>query len=156
MRLNFLVFLLSSFFLINGQNLKKDESDTFLVTIFKWEKDLDGKDTKKVIKIDAEGNIEYNRVKNYAKLNASSFNNGCIKFIETEKLIKIEDNDDPTPASPIPQNEEQIINITIIQIKDLIKDEYSWIEKIKSPEKKSSFLKYFKKDDSEVLYELLK
>lgn len=116
----------------NSQELKETRR-FYKITIFQWTKDSLGIDNKRLVVIDENGDVTYNKQKNYAKFDVAILESFFSQFIQKENIIKNVANDDPPSVASIPNNGEKNIYISIIETKDFIveKDyvnpsQYNW------------------------------
>lgn len=156
----FLVLLSSYSF---SQDKESHDSQLYNITIFKWSKDLNGKDLYKVINIDENGNLFLDK-KQILKVDMNSLSKGFNEFIKQENIIKEEANDNPPSAAQIPEKGEQSININIITLADYMKEKdldfynkstYSWSKIYSIDEINYLFYQYLSKGDKEFLNKIL-
>jgi hypothetical protein len=138
---------------------KTDDDQLYKVIIFKWIKNEKGEEQQKVVVVNQDGKVAINNQISDKKINIKSFTKGINKFIKTEKLVKVEANNDPPRVVSIPpKNGEQSINITIIKLKDFENEkgyennsQYYWSKIKKSSDVNIDLYKYLQSDDLATL-----
>lgn len=141
---------------------KSDNNQLYKVIIFKWVKNENGEEQKKVIVIDQEGKIFVNNQNSVDKINIKTFTKAINQFIRIEKIEKESANNEPPKAAIIPKNGEQYISVTIIKLKDFINEKgfsnnskYSLKTLKKSSDENIDLYKYLKSDDLKVLKKVI-